>query len=515
MTDNITYLDHDPYFDKNTPEPADDLVADTAAERTVLGALMADPRIVNQVRVRLKTNYFYEPRHSTIYDAICSVDDRGEPVDILTVGNQLQNTGAPKLRDLRLYLHELVNKVGATHTAPFYADLIREQSRRRGLHTLGTQLRALAANAEPATLDAAIDRAYEALDEAANQFGTTTHTVTSSWAPLDLDPVLQGDEVDPPPCILQRNDGPHLLYAAAIHTISGEPGSGKTWLALIAALQQLAAGAIVTMIDFEDRASRVIGRLLSLGAHPDAIRSNFRYVRPNAPVDDTNRPHLDQATTGASLVILDGVTEAMTIHGLDLNNNADIATFNNLLPRHIADHTGAAVVMIDHVVKDGEKQGRWAIGGQHKLAAIDGAAFIVKATEPFGRGKTGVARIGIAKDRPGHLEGIAYGRIVAELLIDGTDELCVRHQLRPAEEVPLDTAGNLRPTFLMERLSRYIEITPGLNQGELTQRVTGKPRALVTALDHLVSEGYVEVDRGPKNSKLYRSVEPFRQHPEE
>ena len=46
-------------------------------------------------------------------------------------------------------------------------------------------------------------------------------------------------------------------------------------------------------------------------------------------------------TATATLVILDGVTEAMTLHGYDLHSNADIAAFYHLLPRPIAD-TGPA-----------------------------------------------------------------------------------------------------------------------------------------------------------------------------
>ena len=70
-------------------------------------------------------------------------------------------------------------------------------------------------------------------------------------------------------------------------------------------------------------------------------------------------------------MVIDGVTEAMTMHGLELKDNADVAKFVELLPRPLA-RMGAAVVLVDHVAKDTGGRGRFAIGAPHKLAGIDG-----------------------------------------------------------------------------------------------------------------------------------------------
>ena len=125
----------------------------------------------------------------------------------------------------------------------------------------------------------------------------------------------------------------------------------------------------------------------------------------------------------------------MTTHGFDLNSNADSALFQSLLPRWIADH-GPAVVLIDHVVKDKEKQDRFALGAQHKLAGIDGVAYIVKMLQPFARGKRGLARVEISKDRPGHVREYAHGRIIAEFTLDATasDVVLTAHLMPPGEE---------------------------------------------------------------------------------
>jgi len=192
-------------------------------------------------------------------------------------------------------------------------------------------------------------------------------TEFSLRSPRSLGPAA-GCEPEDHPAHLERSDGLRLLYPG-VNTLSGEPTSGKTWLALLAVRQVLDAGLPVAFVDFEDRPSRVVARLLAIGATPDQIRALFRYVRPDHALDTAGLAALQKAVTGTALAVLDGVTEAMTMHDLELNSNKDVSTFYALLPRRIAD-LGPTVVLIDHVVKDNEKQGRWSLGGQHKAAIL-------------------------------------------------------------------------------------------------------------------------------------------------
>ena len=201
-------------------------------------------------------------------------------------------------------------------------------------------------------------------------------TQATSWEAQPLDVVLAGGELDPPPDLMPRTDGRSLIYAGHVHSIAGESNTGKTWVALYAAVACLVAGERVVFLDFEDRASRVVGRLIALGATPESIRSHFLYIRPNRAVTAAGKRVLERLTGTARLVILDGVTEAMTLHGLEPKDQ-DIAKFYELLPRWIADQ-GPAVIDLDHTVKDRKAQGLYATGGQHKRAGLDGAGYILR-----------------------------------------------------------------------------------------------------------------------------------------
>lgn len=496
-------VDHEPPPEPDEPPRPDgaDTGAphDTGAERYVLGAALLDPTQLDSCARLITAADFYEPRHETIWRTLQHLRGMGRPTQVEAVVAHLIDT-----REIRRipgdYLFDLIgNRNLVPSDAPHYATRIDQLARRRRAITELTRgLLRLRSPGADADVDEALDAAATSLAEAHRDLANPPPP--STWAPVNLEPVLAGEHLDPPPTMLTRTDGQPLLYDGAVHTISGESESGKTWLTLIAALQLLEADQNVVFLDFEDRADRVIGRLLALGATLSQIRAHFAYIRPDRPLDDAGRQALSPHLAEARLVIVDGVTEAMTTHGYDLNSNADSALFQALLPRWIADH-GPAVAMIDHVVKDREQQGRFALGAQHKLAGIDGVAYLVKMVHPFSRGRRGLARVEIAKDRPGHVREYAHGRSIAEFTLDASssDIVLIAHLMPPGEESGR-TGDTFEPTVLMEKISRAVQLNPGLSKQAIENLVNGKNATKRTALELLVTRGYIGTKVGPKNA---------------
>ena len=203
----------------------------------------------------------------------------------------------------------------------------------------------------------------------------------TTWRPVDPAQLRDNPEPLPTPTILCRDDGTALLYPGRVNAIYGEPSGGKTWLALLAVKHQLDAGQGVLYVDFEDRAPAVYGRLELLGVDPDVLYdpARFGYCR----IDETvTAPGAMNDLTAAldrlrpSLVVIDGVGESMSLEQLNPYDNPDVVTWWSRLPRHITRHSAEpAVLLIDHVVKDTQTRGSWAIGAQAKVASIDGAAY--------------------------------------------------------------------------------------------------------------------------------------------
>lgn len=315
-----------------------------------------------------------------------------------------------------------------------------------------------------------------------------------SWAPVDLTAVLDGSWQPPLPTVGKRSDGIGLFYPGRSHTIISETEGGKTWLALSAALDEMADGNHVVYFDFEDSEGGIVGRLLTLGAHRSTINERFHYLRPTDPlgtginVDDLNRVLADHQPT---LGIIDGVTEAMTLHGLNPLDNVDAAVFGRMLPRRITE-TGAAAVSLDHVVKDRDGRGRYALGAVHKLNGLDGASYVLENRAPFGVGLTGRSTIRIAKDRPAQLRRHAlpsgggmhwFGDLVLKSHGDEFAEVSI--------EPPTAHAPEFRPTLLMGRISDALAEHGPLSGRQLEEMVTGKSATIRDALSFLKVDGYV------------------------
>lgn len=222
-------------------------------------------------------------------------------------------------------------------------------------------------------------------------------------AALMADPSLGEDNA---PTVLRRVDGRALLYPRAMNLVLGEPGAGKTWLALFAAVQVLRNGGVVALVDYEASPIVTALRLRALGLMPGeaAALAYWHAAGRITPADvDT------LVALSAALVVVDSVAEALSAGQLDEDRASDVAAWIAAVPRRIA-QGGAAVLLLDHVAKSGDR-GRWARGSGHKLAAIDGVALAVEVEQAWARGVPGSALLRLAKDRAGYVGPL--GSIVA------------------------------------------------------------------------------------------------------
>lgn len=487
---------------------SDNLARD--AERVVLGAMMLDPDVILPVVEAVRSSDFADARHASVFAAITANHAAGAetgPVGVaiaLNAVKELHRVGGAT------YLHDLIAAVPTSASATWYARQVADAARVRQAVADAARLTQIA---ESGDLDAIADEQGRLsavwTDRAAVDVG-------NSWHRVNLDAVLDGTYDPPMPTVGRRDGLPFgLFYPGRVHTIAGESESAKTWVAVCAALAELAAGNGVAYIDFEDDEGGVVGRMLALGAKPDAIRDRFGYVRPiDSLTVRGNRAALDQVLGDLrpTLAVLDGITEAMTLEGLEIKDNGHIAKFGALLPRWIAAR-GPATVALDHVVKDREGRGRYAIGGVHKLNGVNGAAYVLESRVPFAIGATGRTSVHISKDRPGQLrrhavragDGLHW---LADLVMTSHDATFVEAELvRPAD------VGPFRPTVLMGRVAEALtRAGEPLAKQDIEARVTGRAADIRTALAALIDDGYVTVTTGRYNAKLHSLIKPYGDH---
>ena len=294
----------------------------------------------------------------------------------------------------------------------------------------------------------------------------------------------------PQPAYLKRSDGQALIYPAKLNVLLGEPESGKTWLAMLAAKDALKQGHRVAMIDYEDTPNTFLDRCDLVGI---TELDNIQYHQPDLPippVQPTPTDFDDLLNWQPHLVIIDAWTESLQLEGLDQNSGPDIAEWIRRVARPFTNR-GAAVLILDHVTKSKETRGDWPIGSQHKKAAIDGAAYTVQLVERFGRATThetqGQLIIRMTKDRPGAINGqLKDGKTVGTVTLTFYPDNDLRTTFDPAGH-PL--GGTAHRTRILQHLATNVKA----NKREL--RELGNSEAVDQTIQQLIAEGLINVEQ--------------------
>ena len=96
-------------------------------EEAVLGALMIEKDAYSLVSEILRPESFYEHRHQLIYQAITALALRQQPVDILTVAEQLRSTGDLDEVGGPFYITQLSGKVASSAHIEYHARIIAQK----------------------------------------------------------------------------------------------------------------------------------------------------------------------------------------------------------------------------------------------------------------------------------------------------------------------------------------------------------------------------------------------------
>ena len=326
----------------------------------------------------------------------------------------------------------------------------------------------------------------------------------SSWKPIPLKDYFDGLFATPVATILKRTDGNGLIYTGRVHSIYGESESGKSWVAQIASAEMLKDDKKVIYIDFESDAIDIVNRLKSLGVSRANLLQYFSYIRPDGP-READDPYWQAILEpgSAELVIIDGVTESLTMWGGQTKDNDEITRWMRIFPRTVATASGAAVVLIDHITKNAETRGRFAIGGQAKLATIDGAAYLVEPLEALAPGRVGSLTMRVTKDRPGFIRKIAgmwrksdRTQEAAVFVIDSTKAL-----MQYSITVPLleDELESNKEFGKLKEIAEFIHNHPGASRRVVQDGVSGAKEAIGDRIADLLAGGWVD-NRGNERS---------------
>jgi len=319
-----------------------------------------------------------------------------------------------------------------------------------------------------------------------------------SWARVNLtDPAYL---IPPEPPAIQG-----LLYAAKRHVLSGPQESAKTLIAYHLLLQAHRDGHPVAIVDFEMGPVAARRLLHDLGATPDEIAAIY-YTEPEGPPDQQALQAIVQH--GTRYALIDAAAGAFDTTGLDDNSRKDAETFARLWIRPLF-KLDIATLLLDHVTKDREARGKYAIGSERKTGGAD-IHLGFDALKALSRGGTGLIKVTTHKDR-----GAFLSRPTAAMLELASDPATHSITIIHRDPNPTDEEGTFQPTTLMERISQYLEQQPEpVSRTNIETNVKGKSAEwLRKAIDALIHGGYAAEEEGPRNARLVRSIRPFTATP--
>jgi replicative DNA helicase len=237
------------------------------AEQAVLGSVLIDKNAIYRVADLLAPPDFYSPAHETIFDAILTLHEKRQPIDVMTVGTFLKEKDALTGIGGSSYLADLTNQVTTASHVTHYAEIVKKNKILRDLIRASSEIteEAFDATQELDDLMGSVEKkifdisqkstpqnllplkdelagAYERMAKLADG-GDKLRGVTSGFPALDNK--LSG---------FQRSD---LIILGA------RPSTGKTSLALDIARHAARSGASVGIFSLEMSREQVIDRIIS------------------------------------------------------------------------------------------------------------------------------------------------------------------------------------------------------------------------------------------------------------
>ena len=142
------------------------------AEMAVIGSVLVDREMVAAVGEIVRPSDFYAHVHETIFSVLLDLYERGEPLDKISVAEELRRRGLLERVGGLSYIGMLMDTVQSAASARYYATIVREKSVLRSLIHAGTEITQLGYEGEE-DVPGALDRSEQLVYEIGERRGIT------------------------------------------------------------------------------------------------------------------------------------------------------------------------------------------------------------------------------------------------------------------------------------------------------------------------------------------------------
>lgn len=256
---------------------------DVEAEEAVLGSLLIDPDALYRVASFLRPEDFYIQKNGWIYEAILALHERREPVDFVTLRNELEARGLLEEVGGVAYLARLIDTVPTAIHVEAYGRIVEEAAIRRRLISAASDIAQLAYQ-EAQEIGEVLDRAEQSL------FAISQRRITRDLVPIQevVRPFYdrieylythQGEPLGVPTGFIDLDKLLGGLQKSDLIIVAARPGVGKTSFCLSIARNAARMGKRVAIFSLEMSAEQVVQRLVSAETGIDAQRLRLGQLR--------------------------------------------------------------------------------------------------------------------------------------------------------------------------------------------------------------------------------------------
>lgn len=311
------------------------------AEQSLLGALLIDKDAILKIEDRTRAEDFYKPAHAEIFSAVRDLQNKREPIDMLTLTNRLNERG--KLEEIggRAYLVQLASAVATSAHVQNYAEIIQKKATLRRLLSIASEITELAHD-EKDEIDNILDIAEQKM------FSVSTNHLKANFTPITevLDDAF--DRIDE----LHRDRGklrgiptgfPEIdqllagLQKSDLVILAARPSVGKTSFALdIARMAAVTHKVPVGIFSLEMSKEQLVDRMICSEAGVDLWRMRTGKLDDRSEHNDFTRIGHALGTLSEAPIYID---DTANINVMQIRTKA----------RRLQSEKGLGLIVIDYL----------------------------------------------------------------------------------------------------------------------------------------------------------------------
>lgn len=246
------------------------------SEQAVLGSMLISSKAITVAKDSLTPTDFYNPHNRLVYQAMCHLDARSEPVDITTIADVMQSKGVLERVGGRPYIAGLMDAVATAEHVGYHIAAVRQKAILRNLIRIGTEL-VDECHGDPGDAEDLASRRALEIHQAIGA-GTTDPLLSIQDAFDEAMARYEYLAAHPNECagirtgLTDLDDYTKGLQRGDFNVIAGRPGMGKSCLGMTIYRNMLHAGKRCVYFSLEMTRDQNLNRIIQAEASVEGWR---------------------------------------------------------------------------------------------------------------------------------------------------------------------------------------------------------------------------------------------------